>query len=328
MAKKWLDPKSRDLDEYRRIALWILLFVILPAVSLGSLGILILAFSRATVDIVLGVLVLAFCGTLAAGITITMLHVRRRAQLSTLQRDFVSKVSHELRTPLTPLKGFIQTLLRRGEEISGAERGHIYAILDREQARLERLVEQLLRATTADQGLREQITAFDWAAVVDQRVEAFQREDPSREVEVELPPRPVGMLAAPDAASHLLDELFSNAAKFAPPSATVAVKVEVAHGWVITTVEDAGAGVPAEDRERVFDRFVRLGDHLTRPQQGVGLGLYIVRRAVESMGGDVRCGVGDLGGAALVVRLPSATLTPPTLSLSPFSRAADLLPIR
>ena len=60
MDRKWLDPQARDVEEYRRIALWILLFVILPAVSLGSVGILILTFSRATVDIVFGVLVLAF----------------------------------------------------------------------------------------------------------------------------------------------------------------------------------------------------------------------------------------------------------------------------
>jgi signal transduction histidine kinase len=77
---------------------------------------------------------------------------------------------------------------------------------------------------------------------------------------------------------------------------------------VVTTVADHGEGVPSGDRERIFDKFTRLGDHLTRPQQGVGLGLYIVRRSVDAMGGTAWVDDAAGGGAAFSFSLPVASV--------------------
>jgi two-component system sensor histidine kinase KdpD len=73
---------------------------------------------------------------------------------------------------------------------------------------------------------------------------------------------------------------------------------------VVTTVTDRGPGIAPEDRERIFDKFTRLGDHLTRPQQGVGLGLYIARRSIEQLGGRLTCDAAPQGGARFTFRLP------------------------
>ena len=74
---------------------------------------------------------------------------------------------------------------------------------------------------------------------------------------------------------------------------------------VVTTVEDEGPGVPPGDRERIFDKFTRLGDHLTRPQQGVGLGLYIARRSIDELGGEIWCDERPGGGARFGFTLPA-----------------------
>lgn len=280
-------------------------------------------------------LLTAFSPRPGGGMVVVARDVTARKQLEDEKADFLATVSHELRTPLTPLKGFIQTLVRRGDAIGPEERGHVYEVLLREEQRLERLVDQLLKATTQGHGMAERVVAFDWTDVVDQRVEAFVRNDPSRPVDVDLPLGAAGVLADPDTGAHLVDELLANAGKFTDVGTEIRLRVEATDGWVTTTVEDAGAGVPAEDRERIFERFTRLGDHLTRPQQGVGLGLYIVRRMVEAMGGTVACEASPLGGSAFVLRLPAAELpTPePALVVEPVATAPiapydDLQPIR
>src|SRR5204862_7736077 len=98
--------------------------------------------------------------------------VTTRKQIDDEKADFLATVSHELRTPLTPIKGFLQTLVRRDREFSEDERQHIYDVMLREEQRLERLVHQLLQATSLEQA--ERLLAFealDWSKVVDEQVD-------------------------------------------------------------------------------------------------------------------------------------------------------------
>jgi two-component system sensor histidine kinase RstB len=86
---------------------------------------------------------------------------------------------------------------------------------------------------------------------------------------------------------------------------------------VVTTVSDDGPGVPLDDRERIFDKFTRLGNHLTRPQQGVGLGLYIARRSLERMDGEIWCDERPGGGARFGFTLPIHAGAPLPQSMTP-----------
>jgi signal transduction histidine kinase len=85
------------------------------------------------------------------------------------------------------------------------------------------------------------------------------------------------------ALAHVLD----NAAKFGGPGGLVTVTVDSDHGYARVSVTDEGPGIAKTDHERIFDRFVRLGDVLTRETQGAGVGLFIARRALAAMGGDI-----------------------------------------
>ena len=75
-------------------------------------------------------------------------------------------------------------------------------------------------------------------------------------------------------------------------------------------MSDHGPGIPVGDRDRIFDKFTRLGDHLTRPQQGVGLGLYIARKSVERLGGELWVDAAEGGGAAFSFALPAHVTEP------------------
>jgi PAS domain S-box-containing protein len=231
--------------------------------------------------------------------------VTARKQVDDEKADFLATVSHELRTPLTPLKGFLQTLLRRGDGLSPDERQRIYEVMLREEERLERLVEQLLHATSLDHAARlAVIEPVEWRPLVDDVVESFRRHDPSRPIVVDAPARVPAVRADRQLAERVLANLISNAMKYSPPGEPVRLQVRRNGEAVVTVVVDRGPGVAPDDRERIFEKFTRLGDHLTRPQQGVGLGLYIARRSAETLGGRVWVDDGPEGGSAFSFTLP------------------------
>jgi signal transduction histidine kinase len=242
------------------------------------------------------------------GAVVVARDVTARKALDDEKADFLATVSHELRTPLTPLKGFLQTLVRRGSDLREDERQHVYEVLLREEERLERLVDQLLRATSLDRVGGLHPLPFDARVVARRAVDAARRAAPDRDIAV-VAPDPVGVTADAETLGRVLDDLLSNAAKFSPPATPITLTAHASDaGTAVLRVEDRGPGVDEADRDRVFEKFTRLGDHLTRPQQGVGLGLYIVRRSVEAMGGTARCEGAPGGGAAFVVELPAGEL--------------------
>src|SRR5688500_5191663 len=114
---------------YRRIVLLLVGLVVVPSFLLLALGVILLFIGEAKLNLLMGILVMALSGAAVTGVVLVWVFVKREAQLSRLQSDFVSKVSHELRTPLTSIRLFTETLaLRRGDPsaeekcINGLER--------------------------------------------------------------------------------------------------------------------------------------------------------------------------------------------------------------
>jgi PAS domain-containing protein len=241
--------------------------------------------------------------------------VRDDTERKRLQDDkdgWIAQVSHELRTPLTPIKGFLHTLQRRDEQLTDEDRRRIYDVMLREEQRLENLVNGLLQATSMGKGtVTAEPEVVDWPALGAGQVELYERTDPSRAVDVAVDAAVGQVVVDPMLASGLLANLLSNAYKYSPPGSPIEVRVERAGADVLTTVSDRGPGVAAADRERIFEKFTRLGDHLTRPQQGIGLGLFIARRTVEQLGGAIWCDERPGGGARFTFRLPVGPVPPP-----------------
>lgn len=229
-----------------------------------------------------------------------------RKKLQDDKDGWIAQVSHELRTPLTPIKGFLHTLQRRDHQFTPDDRQRIYEVMLREEQRLEDLVSGLLQATTLDQrGLVVVPEVVDWATVVTEQTDLYRRNDPTRVITVTMDRKVAKVVADANLATGILANLLSNALKYSPEGTPITVTTAHDGDRVVTTVSDEGPGIAPGDRERIFDKFTRLGDHLTRPQQGVGLGLYIARRSLDEMGGEIWCDERPGGGARFGFSLPT-----------------------
>jgi PAS domain S-box-containing protein len=230
-----------------------------------------------------------------------------RKKLQDDKDGWIAQVSHELRTPLTPIKGFLHTLARRDAELTTEDRARIYEIMIREEQRLEALVDSLLRSTQLDAGAMVVIpTEVAWGDTVAERVEVVRRQDPGRTISLDVDPDAGTVLADEALATGILTNLLSNALKYAEGDGPIEVTVAVDGDEVVTSVIDHGPGIPRSDRTRVFDKFTRLGNHLTRSQQGVGLGLHIAKQSSERLNGRIWVDETPGGGATFRFTLPRA----------------------
>jgi PAS domain S-box-containing protein len=244
------------------------------------------------------------------GVVVVARDISAQREVEELKADFLATVSHELRTPLTPIQGFLQTLLRDDVSFGDAERHRFYEVMLRQSNRLERLIRDLLDATTlqdrAHLFLPEEI---DWAASADRVLDLFRRQEPAREFRLTVEGsegRLPSVVADEQRAEQVLSNLLSNAVKYSPAGEAIEVRIASMGRAVRTTVIDRGPGIPPEQRDRVFDRFTRLGSHLTRSVGGAGLGLFIARRLVEGMGGTIVVDDAPGGGTVFTFTLPTA----------------------
>jgi signal transduction histidine kinase len=246
---------------------------------------------------------LAIAGALAAA-------DRRRAEREAdRQKDaFFSLVSHELRTPLASIKGYLE-VLREGEEgepLDPEERRSFLGIIERNAGRLERLVGDVLFVAGLDEGrLIIERTDVDLVRLARRAVEAAGPAVAPRRIRLGLEAEsPGAVLGDPGRLGQALDALISNALKVTPDGGRVDVRVTRRGGAAVVEVADSGPGIPAEERERVFQRFFRTTGAARRQVQGVGLGLTVVKAIVDAHGGTVAVDGEDGRGAIFRVELP------------------------
>jgi two-component system, OmpR family, sensor kinase len=212
------------------------------------------------------------------------------------QRRFVADASHELRTPLTTIQGNAGLLASR--EVSPDVRQAAVADVVQESARMSRLVDRLLTLARADAGLGLRLVPLDLGAVVAEVCRQGAQAHSARKIEVDT--RPASVDGDEDALRQLLWILLDNAFRFANASVTVRLWSE--DGWARLLVADDGPGVPAGERERIFERFYRADT--SRTGSNAGLGLSIASWIVEQHRGRIVVGAATLGGAAFLVDLP------------------------
>jgi signal transduction histidine kinase len=213
--------------------------------------------------------------------------VRELQQSQRLKDELYNVVSHELRTPLTGILGFGELLLTRDDRLTAGQRKEHLGRIVREANRLKRVVDNLVYSSKVIQ--QDGSAAADLRGVVGQVIEDLD-DVPGRErLDLEVDLRAAREVAMPAEALRLvMVNLLGNALKYATPLTTVRVAVRAAGPSLLAvSVSNAGPPITAADRERIFEPFVQLDSSLTRSASGVGLGLHIVRRLVESYGGVV-----------------------------------------
>lgn len=216
--------------------------------------------------------------------------------------QLVAAASHDLRTPLASIQAMVEALQ---DGLAEPER-YLPAIREQTQ-RLGGLLDDLFELARIDAGaLTLQMREARLPALVESCVRGVEAEARARGVRVALRVEDVPPVrCAPPEVERVLMNLLTNALRHTPGDGAVAVSVESRDGEVRIGVEDSGAGIPEESRERVFERFWRADAARTSGGGGAGLGLAIARGLVEAQGGRIWAEEGTLGGARVCFTLPA-----------------------
>lgn len=228
----------------------------------------------------------------------------RRLQASESKiRRFAADASHELRSPLTSIRGYAHLLGRGGIDTAA---GHADAIarIEQESTRLSSLVENLLVLTRLDEHKPVSSEPVDLTSLVGTAVDDARVVESDRDISFRADDHVV-LLADPDALTRIVTNLLTNACRHTPHDQPIEIVVRARDGIEIEVI-DHGAGVPPDQRELIFDRFMRLDASRSRDSGGAGLGLAIVASLLAVYDG--RCDVHDTpgGGATFRVWLPES----------------------
>ncbi|PYO61034.1 MAG: hypothetical protein DMD70_07530 [Gemmatimonadetes bacterium] len=241
----------------------------------------------------------------ASLVAVALQQLRREYELARLRGDFVSGVSHELRTPLAQIRMFSETLLL-GRVRSDEERERSLEIIDQEARRLTHLVENLLHFSRSERRLTRLSPApAPLAPLLIEAAEGFAPLAGARGVRLrtDLTDGVVAPVDA-DALRQMLLNLLDNAVKYGPAGQTVTLGLTVDEGRARICVDDQGPGIPAADRERIWDQFWRLERDRGSAVAGTGIGLSVVRELVALHGGRAWAEDAPGSGGRFVIELP------------------------
>ena len=239
-------------------------------------------------------------------------HNESLRELDRLKDEFIDLVSHELRTPLASIIGFVEVL--REEGMSGPDADQCAEVIERNATRLQRLVADLLLLSQIQSGkMAMEFRSADLAGIAVGAVEQLRPEADRKRIDLvlslasDIPPLAVD----PTRMAQLLGNLLSNAVKFTPDGGKVEVTLGTEGDQAVLAVADSGIGIPAADRERIFDRFFRTALATQQAIQGTGLGLAITKAIVEAHNGTIAVDSDEGRGSTFTVRLPLQPASPP-----------------
>ncbi len=307
---------------YRRSVQLLVYLVIVPMVLLLTLGIVTMIIGQAGFDLLLGILMVSFVAAVTTGVILVLVFIRREASLSELQADFVSKVSHELRTPLTAIRLFSETLERSKDDPKTQE--ECVKMLSSETERLSRHIERLLDWGRMEAGRKTfEMKATRVEDIVKDATDAFSplRTDSELVFEAQVDDGLPDLAVDRDAIVDALVNLLSNARKYGGTPPIVSLRAyQDGKGNIALEVSDNGAGIPRGEHRRIFDKFYRIDDRLSRKREGSGLGLAIVKHIVRAHKG--RVVVESTSGKGSTFRILLAPTPSVALKTEPHAKAS------
>lgn len=219
------------------------------------------------------------------------------------QRQFVGNVSHELRTPLAVIAGYLQSLLRRGDNLSPHQQQAV-AIASAEAERTIRMLQDLLDLVRVDSGnLHFRLTPTMLNTLVMEVAQMSQKVS-NRQVNVLATDEDVIACADQDYLQQVLINLVDNAIKYSASDQAVDLILEKTEQQAVLHVRDRGIGIALAHQHRIFERFYRVDESMTRSRDGTGLGLAIAKSLIEGMNGRItlRSKLGE--GSLFTITLP------------------------
>ena len=225
--------------------------------------------------------------------------------LEKTRSDFVATASHELRTPLAAVYGAVRTLRRDDVELTDADRAQFLEMIESEATRLAKIVDQILLAGQLDADAVEfELVECDLEEVAAGVIDSAALHLPAS-ISLDLSVDGAAPIRCDEnKLRQVLVNLVDNAVKYSPEGGRVELRVRSENGSCLIEVADEGLGIPADERERIFEKFYRLDPQQTQGVGGSGLGLYICRELVERMNGRLRVESEPGKGSRFTVELP------------------------
>ena len=249
---------------------------------------------------------LLLAGILVFGFVLTIRAVSHELELARMKSDFVSTVSHEFKSPLTSIRQLAE-MLQSGRVPSEERRQKYYDVLLEQSERLALLTDNILSLAKIEEGRAEfTFETTDISALLTEVITSIQERvrhegfDIGLDVEGPIPLLALDRTALSQAVTNLID----NAIKYSGDSRRISVSASLEGQAVAIAVQDFGVGIKGEDIPRVFERFYRGGDELTRTVKGSGLGLTLVREIVAAHRGKVHVMSEPGKGSVFSIRLP------------------------
>jgi NtrC-family two-component system sensor histidine kinase KinB len=252
------------------------------------------------------------------GAVIVLDDVTEFARLDELRGELIGVASHELKTPLTALRMNLLLLAEQADDLAPRQR-EMLAAAAQGCEELGGTIDELLDVTRVEAGqLRLDLAPVDFSGVLDQARRGLDPRYEDARVRLHVEAGRGAPLVWGDAARlrTVFVNLLTNALKYSPPGGTVTVRVvpgpDGAAGGrapLHVSVADAGPGIPAEYRERVFEKFFRVEHHLAADGAGVrgtGIGLYLCREIIKAHGGSIWCEANDGAGTRVCLTLPTS----------------------
>lgn len=241
------------------------------------------------------------------------------------QRNFTSAVTHELKTPIASLRVWTETLFTR--TLPEEQRQRIHGLMERDLDRLNELVGNLLDVARAESGSlvlhQAPLELQPWLRGVCEAMD-LRLGQGALGLKLEFASEPLWAHADAKALGTVVENLLSNAYKYAAEPRETTVTLDADGDEVLIVVADLGHGLSPKDLPRVFHRFFRVGDEMTRQVAGTGLGLFLVKEIVTRHGGDVRASSRGAGlGTTFTVRLPRLPKPAEEPALEPSEEPSD-----
>ncbi|PKN00321.1 MAG: hypothetical protein CVU78_01805 [Elusimicrobia bacterium HGW-Elusimicrobia-2] len=230
---------------------------------------------------------------------------RRLTEMDKLKSEFVSIVSHELRTPLTSIIGFAKILMTL--KLSDEQKEKYLKVIESEGKRLAKLVNDFLDITKIESGtMIFQPVEFDMRDIIREITENFAI---SRNISIEtkIPSTPLTVLGDRDRIEQVFLNLLANAARYTPPGEKISLTAEKENDKIKISVRDYGPGVKKEDIKKIFDKFYRCDDDISKKSRGSGLGLAIASGIVQMHKGELWAESEQASGSIFSFTIPVRT---------------------
>jgi PAS domain S-box-containing protein len=214
--------------------------------------------------------------------------ITRRKELERMREEFIALITHDLRIPLTSIRGFSDTMVEYWDDLAEEEKKKYTGVILRESKRMGRLVDDFLDLSRYESGSMEHdTTAVELKPLFARVVETLEGFGGGVRFTTEIAKSLGAIEADGDQLERVLINLGGNAVKYSPDGGTVRLEAADEGDGILFTVADEGPGIPEEAQKKLFDKFYRASDEISKKKKGTGLGLTVCKYITEAHGGRI-----------------------------------------